>query len=101
MTEDRNNELNDVREIMAFKKGRRFMWRLLDTAGIYRSTFALENAVMAFNEGQRNMGLMLLADIMEASPEKYTLMMKEAKEFEHERRVNTEHARERQQFIDE
>lgn len=96
MTENRLNELNDIREIMAFRKGRRFMWRMLENAGIYKSSFALENAIMAFNEGQRNIGLMLLADIMEAAPEKYNLMMKEQKEYENERRINEQHERRNQ-----
>lgn len=96
ITEDRRNELQDIREIMAFKKGRRFMWRMLEATHIFQPIFDLQNAVMAFNEGQRNIGLMLMADIQEASPEKYTLMMKEAKEQDHERRINEQHDRDNQ-----
>ena len=35
--------------------------------------------MMAFNEGRRNQGLMLLADIMEIDADNYILMTKEAK----------------------
>ena len=33
---------------------------------------------MAFREGERNVGIRLLADITEASPDAYLLMLKEA-----------------------
>lgn len=83
----RDQELNDIRELMSFKVNRRVIWRLLEMAGLYRSSFALETPRMAFNEGQRNLGLAVMADIMEACPERYAAMQREAKEREDERRI--------------
>ena len=75
----REKELNDLRWVMGSKQGRRFMWRLLSGAGLFRSSFSVDSAVMAFNEGFRNAGLQQLNDIMEACPDRYTEMLTEHK----------------------
>lgn len=62
------------------------MWRILDKARVFRSTFRLNNE-MAFLEGQRNIGLVLIADIHELCLEKYHMMVKEAEE--NAKRANT------------
>jgi hypothetical protein len=31
--------LNDVRHVLSSVQGRRFVWRILDMAGVYRSSF--------------------------------------------------------------
>ncbi|NDD53499.1 endopeptidase [bacterium] len=69
-------EAEDLKWVMGNKRGRRFAWRLLDRAGIYRTSFT-GNSTTFFNEGMRNIGLMLVADIHEACPEAYALMIKE------------------------
>lgn len=71
-------EFEDLKWVMSNKRGRRFAWRLLDRAGIYRTSFT-GNSTTFFNEGMRNIGLMLVADIHEACPEAYALMIKENK----------------------
>lgn len=76
----REREQNDLRWVMSSKQGRRFMWRLLSRAGLFQSSFNPDNAVMAFNEGNRNAGLSQMNDIMEACPERYTDMLNEQKE---------------------
>ena len=55
------------------------MWRLLEMGGVFHATFSTDAMVMAFQEGKRNQGLMLLADIMAVDPDSYILMAKEAK----------------------
>ncbi|NDF13319.1 MAG: endopeptidase [Proteobacteria bacterium] len=71
-------EEEDLKWVMSNKRGRRFVWRLLDRAGIYRSSFT-GNSTTFFNEGQRNIGLMLVAAIHEACPDQYLAMIKEQK----------------------
>lgn len=73
----REKELNDLRWVMSTKQGRRFMWRLLSSAGIYRMSFSTDPLVMAFNEGARNAGLRQLNDIMEACPERNAEMLED------------------------
>lgn len=74
----RERELNDVRTVMATVEGRRFVWRMLDRAGVFRTSFT-GNSTTFFNEGMRNMGLIVLADVHEACSDKYIQMMTESK----------------------
>jgi hypothetical protein len=61
---------------MSDPRGRRVMWGLLETAGIYRSSFT-GNSETFFREGQRVVGLTYLKKMVEHCPEKYALMTKE------------------------
>jgi hypothetical protein len=71
----------DLEMVMEYAFGRRFVWRLLEQAGVYRASFAGEATHQtAFLEGQRNGGLRLLHQIFETCPGSYALMMKEAHE---------------------
>lgn len=74
----RDKEVEDVKLIMSSREGRRFMWRMLEMCGVYRSSFT-GNSETFFREGQRNIGLMLLADIHEHCPDGFTTMLKEQK----------------------
>lgn len=74
-----DKRLNDVREVLNTRRGRRFMWELLDFCGIFRTSLANEHQIF-YNEGQRNVGLKLLADINEAAPQAYAVMLAESKE---------------------
>jgi len=79
MTNERRNELDDIGKALKSRSGRRMLWRLLEFAGVFHSTFSTDAMVMAFNEGKRAQGLMLLADIHAVDPDGYILMAKEAK----------------------
>lgn len=71
------SEEADVRWLMGSKRGRRIIWRLLDQAGVFRSSFNTNAMTMAFAEGNRNYGLRTLALIHAQCPEQYQLMIKE------------------------
>ncbi len=73
----RKRELEDVRAILATQSGRRFYWRYLSECGVFRSSFTGDTGTY-YNEGMRNVGLKLLADMNEADPDAYALMQKEA-----------------------
>ncbi len=73
-------EIDDVKWLMSNKRGRRFMARLLERAGVWRLSFNTNALTMAFNEGTRNEGLRLLAQITAHCPDRYTEMLKESKE---------------------
>lgn len=75
----RSQELEDLKWVMSDARGRRFMWRLLSQARVFHSSFTGESLSSAFNEGLRSAGLKHLADIHEACPQQYLVMMKEAK----------------------
>lgn len=80
-------EVEDFKWIMSNKRGRRFVWRLLDKAGVFRSSFT-GNSETFFREGQRNLGLQVLAMIHEHTPDAYTLMLSEQREYERAERTN-------------
>lgn len=72
-----DNESDDCRWLMGDKRGRRLMWRDLESAGVFRPSFNSNALQMAFAEGNRNSGLRKLALIHAVCPEMYVLMMKE------------------------
>jgi len=74
-------EAGDFKWIMSNKRGRRFVWRLLEKAGVFRSSFT-GNSETFFREGARNIGLQVLAMIHEHAPESYTQMLSEQKEYD-------------------
>jgi hypothetical protein len=57
---------------------RRWLWDVLTGAHIFASCFAADGLVMAMKEGERNLGLKILAQAMRVSPENYTIMVQEA-----------------------
>ena len=69
---------NDLKWILATEQGRRFVWRLLETTGIFKSSFTGSSETY-FLEGQRNVGLKLLADVMECEPQAYLKMYIDSK----------------------
>lgn len=71
--------LRDINAIVSTPEGARFIWRLLEKAGIYRTSFSSDVLVMAAQEGQRNIGLWVLSDILQACPEKYINLLKSSK----------------------
>ena len=68
-----------IAKVMADKAGRAWMWELLTLCGVMRSSFiAGDPHATSFNEGQRNVGLRIMASIMSAAPEQYETMVKES-----------------------
>lgn len=84
MSEHKRKEQNiierdrqDLVTVMSSVEGRRLMHKLLARTGIYRCSFNGQSNATIFNEGARNQGLMLLADIQSAAPGSYITMLKE------------------------
>ena len=79
--EERVKELKDIELLMDDARGRRVLNRLLEHCHVFHSTMAVGDPhATAFNEGKRNAALPFLADIMEAAPKKFMVMMLEGKE---------------------
>ena len=72
----RDTELEDIRLLLSKQWGRRLVWRLLEQTGMYRTSFT-GNSTTFFNEGQRNIGLWLVDEVLLADAEMYLLMIKE------------------------
>ena len=73
---ERDQEKADFAWLMSDKRGRRFIWRMLETTGVYRSSFT-GNSETFFREGSRNVGLKLISDIHEFAPDAYPMMLEE------------------------
>ena len=72
----REREIDDFKFVMGDPRGRRVVWRILEKAGIYRSSYT-GNSETFFREGERNIGLMLLAEMMATCPELHIAMLQE------------------------
>lgn len=75
--EARRLEIEDIQWLMAGKQGRRLMWRLLAEAGVYRTSFNNSGSVTAFNEGKRQIGLILLGEVNDHAAQQFFVMLKE------------------------
>lgn len=73
-------EDQDMRWLVSSKRGRRMVWRFLERSGVFRLSFNTNAMQMSFNEGHRNFGNAMLADVNRVSPECFSLMMRESKE---------------------
>lgn len=72
----RLNQAEDFKWLMSDARGRRFVWRLLELSGMYRTSMT-GNSTTFFNEGMRNFGIMLTSLAHENGLEEYMLMVAE------------------------
>lgn len=69
-----------IRTLMDTTAGRAYMHAVLERCHVFASSFNTDSLNMAFAEGERNIGLQFLRDVMQACPDMYVLMMREANE---------------------
>lgn len=72
-------EVEDFKWLMDSKRGRRIVWRLLEKAGVFRTSFSTNALQMAMSEGNRSYGLFWLNEVMASSADKFVLMLNESK----------------------
>ena len=70
---------DDMQWMMGNPRGRRIMSRYLDTCHIFETSFSTNLSQTNFAEGERNIGLKLLADVMENADDQYMRMLEENK----------------------
>lgn len=68
----------DLRFVMGDARGRRFVWSLLEDAGVFRSVFSTTALTMAHAEGGRNQGLKLLNRLLRVTPAEYRTAQEES-----------------------
>jgi hypothetical protein len=66
--------------IMSNPYGREWMWDILLRCHVFSSSFVSSALTTAFAEGERNIGLQFLNDIMAYCPDHYVTMTREANE---------------------
>jgi hypothetical protein len=70
-------EDGDWKWLMASKRGRRIVWRLLEQAGVFRSSFNTNALLMAFAEGNQELRQPHAGKDPHAVPRAFPVMMKE------------------------
>jgi len=73
----KEQDKEDLHNILLSPGGRRFLWKVLEECGVYKISFT-GNSHTFFNEGKRQIGLNLIADIFDADPNAYVEMRLEA-----------------------
>lgn len=68
----------DLRKVLALPEGRRFVWSILSSTGVYGRAFTGEALTTAHNEGRREIGITLLEKIEADAPGSYLAMLREA-----------------------
>ena len=74
---DRERELSDVQALLKLPEGRRMLWRLFGLSGMFRASMTGDAMTTAFNEGRRDVGLVLLADVNRADHNAFAQMQRE------------------------
>ena len=74
----RRDQLALLRKFMAEPAGRAWAYDLMSACHQFSTSFATNALSMAFREGERNVGIKILADLTEAAPDLYLQMLKEA-----------------------
>lgn len=77
--EARRQHEEDLKWLLADPRGRRLYWNLMSDCGVFRSSFT-GNSATFFNEGRRDVGLKLLADLTDICPQMYVVMVQEQQE---------------------
>jgi len=72
--------IDDIKWLMSDKRGRRIVARLLDLAGLHRPSIDHNTASMAFKEGKRWFGTLLVDEVETHCFDRYIEMLKEQKQ---------------------
>ncbi|EAA7333981.1 hypothetical protein E6P18_09655 [Salmonella enterica] len=73
-------DIDDIQFVMGSEQGRRVIWSLLEKGQVFGACFNVDPQITAFNEGQRNLALVLFQRVMAHCPEQYLKMAAEAGE---------------------
>ncbi|EJJ1122533.1 hypothetical protein NIO06_000186 [Escherichia coli] len=73
-------DIDDIQFVMGSEQGRRVIWSLLEKGQVFGTCFNVEPHITAFNEGQRNLALVLFQRVMTHCPDQYLKMAAEAGE---------------------
>lgn len=79
----RRQDIQDLRALLHTREGARFLSRLFDMAGVFTISYVSgDSGATAFNEGVRNVGLRVYADVLEADENPEALLRAAGRERE-------------------
>lgn len=73
---ERSREIEDVKKVISSAEGRRFLWRLMSESGVFRASYTGDSKTF-FNEGKRDIGLLVLREVNTAKPSAFAQMQNE------------------------
>lgn len=73
----RQQQVEDIKWLMAHPSGRRLVARLLEQTGLFRTSFHTSGSVMALNEGRKQIGYWAQGELVEIVPDAYLKLLKE------------------------
>lgn len=71
---------NDLRYVLAHPRGRRFLWELMSGCRIYEADLIVDHGCNQYRNGERNIGVRLLNEIIKCDLDSFLIMQKEAYE---------------------
>jgi hypothetical protein len=74
---DAQEAMNDVIAVMNTPAGRRYIWRLLEKAGVFRTPYRGSTNDTMVRIGNHSVGVEIMTEVIEANAELYLLMQKE------------------------
>lgn len=75
---EQKEQLSALRKFLETPAGRAWVWRLLEASHIYATSFVSGDPhSSSFQEGERNLGLRVLSDVLKADPQAFITMSKE------------------------
>lgn len=77
---DKERLRDAVRTAVSSRQGRHLLWAILQQTGLMSLSYTGEANSTSFNEGQRNTGIWLMAQLDQYAPDAFLIMMKESKE---------------------
>jgi len=64
----------DIRAVLKMPEGKRFLWKWIERCGVYRLSMNHSGSITYFNEGERNIGIGLLAEWAKVDPVSFSEM---------------------------
>lgn len=80
---------DDIIALMNTAEGRRFVWSRISKCNVFGSVWE-PSAKIHYNAGRQDTGHELMADVIAASPELYSLMEREARELQRREQAEIE-----------
>ena len=73
----REQQVEDIKWLMAHAPGRRIVTRLIEETGLFRTSFHTSGSVMSLNEGRKQIGYFLQAELVTITPDAYLKLLKD------------------------
>ena len=74
---NRDIEIAEITVMMSTQGGRALMSRILDKTKVFEDAFDVDAYKHAYNAGKRKIGLLIIEDLQQACPDRYSQLLDE------------------------